>query len=416
MLFHVFRHIEADDRILRAKHRLRKCPRQFRLADARRPEEEERADRAARILDPCTRAANSTRHGMHCFVLPDDAAANLRLKCQQAVGFLDRDALHGNARPLCHHGRNIVLRHADLHACILALAGCIELRTQILLAVAQVRCRLIVLLADSGILLLDHPCDLTAQADQTIRPPRTLHAHMGGRLIHQIYRLVRQEAIRQVPLRKSHGSRNRSILDARMMELLIAAAQTEENLLRIRSIRFINRHRLKPPRERAVFRKVLLILAERRRADNLHLTARKSGLQNVCRIECALGTARTDERVNLIDEEDDVLRLDDIIHHILQALLKLTAVLRARDECRHRQRHNVLVLQQEGHLSGGNAPCQSLGDGRLADPRLTKQEWIVLRPPCQNLNHAINLRRTANHGVKTSCPGRCGQIRAKLFQ
>ena len=120
--------------------------------------------------------------------------------------------------------------------------------------------------------------------------------------------------------------------------------------------------------------------------------------------------------MNFIDEEDDVLRLDDIIHHILQALLKLTAVLRARDECRHRQRHNVLVLKEEGHLSGGNASCQSLGDGRLADPRLAKQERIVLRPPCQNLNHAINLRRTANHGVKTSRTGRCGQIRAKLFQ
>ena len=278
------------------------------------------------------------------------------------------------------------------------------------------RCRLIVLLADSGVLLLDHTCDFTAQADQAIRPTRALHAHMGGCLIHQINRLVRQEAIRQVPLRESHGRRNRRILDARMMELLVAAAQAEENLLRIRSIRLIDRHRLKPPCERTIFCKVLLVLAERRRPDNLHLTARKSGLQDVCRIECALGTARTDKRVNFIDEEDDVLRLDDIIHHILQALLKLTAVLRARDECRHRQRHNVLVLKEKGHLSGGNASCQSLGDGRLANPRLTKQEWIVLRPPCQNLNHAINLRRTANHGVKTSCPGRCGQIRAKLFQ
>ena len=120
--------------------------------------------------------------------------------------------------------------------------------------------------------------------------------------------------------------------------------------------------------------------------------------------------------MNLINKEDNVLRLDDIIHHILQPLLKLTAVLRARDECRHRQRHNVLVLKEEGHLAGSNAACQPLGDGRLADSRLAEQERIVLRPPCQNLNHAINLRRTANHGVKTSCTGRCCQIRAKLFQ
>ena len=42
------------------------------------------------------------------------------------------------------------------------------------------------------------------------------------------------------------------------------------------------------------------------------------------------GAARADDRVQLVDEDDDVVRLADLVHDRLQALLELTAILRAR--------------------------------------------------------------------------------------
>ena len=48
MLFHVFGHIEANQRFFAAEQELGKPPRHFRLAHARRPEEQEAAHRAAR--------------------------------------------------------------------------------------------------------------------------------------------------------------------------------------------------------------------------------------------------------------------------------------------------------------------------------------------------------------------------------
>ena len=60
--------------------------------------------------------------------------------------------------------------------------------------------------------------------------------------------------------------------------------------------------------EGTVFFDRLSKFRRRRRPDTLNLAARKSGLQNVRRVECALGRAGTDERVQLVDKDDIVRR------------------------------------------------------------------------------------------------------------
>ncbi len=74
---------------------------------------------------------------------------------------------------------------------------------------------------------------------------------------------------------------------------------------------------------------MLAVLARRRRADALHLAAGKGGLEDVRRVERSLGRAGPDERVELVDEDDDVVVLDELLHDGLEALLELPAVLRA---------------------------------------------------------------------------------------
>ena len=96
---------------------------------------------------------------------------------EQTVGFLRRDPLYGNARPLCHDIRNVIFRNDDLCTPIFAPTGGIQLGAQFLLTVAQLCCRLIVLPADRRILFLYNIRDLHTQTRNLVRIADILHAH-----------------------------------------------------------------------------------------------------------------------------------------------------------------------------------------------------------------------------------------------
>jgi hypothetical protein len=51
---------------------------------------------------------------------------------------------------------------------------------------------------------------------------------------------------------------------------------------------------------------VFAVFIERRRADTVHFTARQSGFEHVARVNGALGGARADDGVKLVDKDDDL--------------------------------------------------------------------------------------------------------------
>jgi hypothetical protein len=71
--------------------------------------------------------------------------------------------------------------------------------------------------------------------------------------------------------------------------------------------------------------------------------------------------------VELVDEQDDVAALGDLLHHLLEALLELAAVLRAGDQGRQVERVDLLALQQLRHVGVRDALGEALDDGGLAD-------------------------------------------------
>ena len=114
--------------------------------------------------------------------------------------------------------------------------------------------------------------------------------------------------------------------------------------------------RLEAALERGVLLDVLAVLVERRRADRVQLAARQHRLQHVGRVDRALGRARADDRVQLVDEEDDLaLGVGDFLEHRLEPLLELAAVLRAGDERAHVERDDALVLEPLGHVAADDA-------------------------------------------------------------
>ena len=85
--------------------------------------------------------------------------------------------------------------------------------------------------------------------------------------------------------------------------LLLQAAQDRDRVL---DRRLGDEDRLEAPGQRRVLLDVLAVFVERGRADAVQLAARQRRLQQVGGIHRALGLAGADQRVHLVDEQDDL--------------------------------------------------------------------------------------------------------------
>ena len=120
--------------------------------------------------------------------------------------------------------------------------------------------------------------------------------------------------------------------------------------------------------------------------------------------------------MELVDEQDDVAALGDLLHHLLQALLELAAVLRAGDQRGQVERVDLLVLEQLGHLGAGDALGQALDDGRLADAGLADQHRVVLGAAREDLHDPLDLGLAADARVELALGGELGQVAPELVE
>src|SRR5690606_18689093 len=98
--------------------------RELRLADARRPEEQERAGGARRIRDAGPRAPHSLRDRPHGIPLPDEALAELVLEPEQLLGLALPQLVDRDAGPRGHDGGYVLVGHLVVdHARALLLHG-----------------------------------------------------------------------------------------------------------------------------------------------------------------------------------------------------------------------------------------------------------------------------------------------------
>ena len=164
------------------------------------------------------------------------------------------------------------------------------------------------------------------------------------------------------------------------MVLLVALADPHQDLDGLLERRLLDHDRLEAPLEGRVVLDVLAVLVERGRADALELAAGERRLEDVGGVDRALGRAGADERVQLVDEEDRVVRVAQLLDDLLEALLELAAVLRAGDERADVEGQDALVEQRLRDVAGDDPVGQALGDGGLADAGLADQGRVVLRP------------------------------------
>ena len=98
--------------------------------------------------------------------------------------------------------------------------------------------------------------------------------------------------------------------------------------------------------ERGVLLEVLAVLVERGGADGLEFATGEHRLEDRRSVDGALGGTGTHEGVDLVDEQDDVAAGLDLLEHLLQALLEVTAVAAAGDECAEVEGVELLVAER----------------------------------------------------------------------
>ena len=160
----------------------------------------------------------------------------------------------------------------------------------------------------------------------------------------------------------------------------------------------------------------LRILGRRGRADAADLAARQRRLEDVGGVERAFGRSGADQRVQLVDEHDDVRVLGQLLHDRLEALFELAAVLGAGDDQRDVERQDALVGQEVRHVAVDDLLRQPLDDRRLADAGLADEHGVVLGAAAQHLLHALELVVAADQRIELVLHRRLGEVAAELGQ
>jgi hypothetical protein len=194
---------------------------------------------------------------------------------------------------------------------------------------------------------------------------------------------------------------------------LVAVAQAAEDLERVLAGRLIDVDGLETSGQGRILLDVLAELIEGRRADALNLAARKRRLEHVGSVDGALGTAGADQGVQLVDEQDDVACAADLIHHRLDALFELAAVLRAGDHHGQVQHHDPPVIEQLGNLMPNDLLGQPLDDGGFADAGFAEQDGIVFHAAAQDRDDAFDLVDASDDRIELALARQLGEVTAE---
>ena len=192
-----------------------------------------------------------------------------------------------------------------------------------------------------------------------------LDAQARGRLVDEVDRLVGEETIGNIAVRQGRRGDDRRIGDPHAVVKFVFFLEPAQDRDRILDRRLGHEDRLETAGECRVLLDMLAIFVERRRADAMQLAARQRRLQEIGRIHRPLGLAGADQRVHLVDEQDDgALRRGDLVEDGLQPLLEFAAIFGAGDERPHVEGEQLLVLEQFRHVA--------VDDAQAPDPRRSR--------------------------------------------
>ena len=120
--------------------------------------------------------------------------------------------------------------------------------------------------------------------------------------------------------------------------------------------------------------------------------------------------------MNLVDEENRVLVLLDLLHHLLQALLEVAAIAGASEQRAHVEGEHGRFFEDLRNLGVDDLSREPLGDRRLADARIADQQRVVLLASAQDLDRALHLGFAADQRIDSPFPRLTIEVHAISFE
>ncbi len=368
---------------------------------------------------PGSGTADGLGHRPDGVLLADDPLVQLVLHPQELGRLLLGELVDGDAGPVGQHlGDDLLVddvEQVDALGAPLLLLGRLALE-EILLLLPELLGRLEVLLLDGDFLVLADPDDLLFDGLVVRRRGHAADAQPAAGLVDEVDGLVRQVAVGDVAVGQVGGGDHGLVGDRHAVVRLVAVAQALQDLDGVAEGRLVDLDRLETALQGGVLLQVLAVLVEGGGADGLQLAAGQHRLQDRRRVDGPLGRAGTDERVQLVDEEDDVAPGADLLEHLLQALLEVTAVAGPGDQRPEVQGVELLALDRLGNVVGDDLLGQPLDDGRLADAGLADEHRVVLGAARQHLHDPLDLALPADDRVELAFSGQLGEVAPELVE
>src|SRR5271170_3168639 len=227
----------------------------------------------------------------------------------------------------------------------------------------------------------------------------------GAGLVDHVDRLVRQLAVVNEARGKFDRRLHRLAGVTDLMEVLEIGLETFEDFDRIGDGRLVDIDLLETADQRAILLEILPIFLISGRADAAQDALGQRRLEKVGGVHRAAGGgAGADHGVDFVNEQDRVLVLLDLLHHLLEALLEVAAIARASQQRPHVERKNRRVGENLRHRAPHDLMGEALGDRRLADARLADQQRIVLLATTEDLNRALNFSFPADQRINAPIP------------
>ena len=244
-----------------------------------------------------------------------------------------------------------------------------------------------------------------------------LDAQRCGGFVDQVDGLVGQEAVGDVAMRERGRGNDGRIFDAHAVMHFVFFFQAAKNRDGVFDVGLADEDDLEAAFERGVFLDVLAVFVERGGADGAQFSASERGLEHVGGIDRAFGCAGADERVQFVDEENDLaLRVFDFFEDGFEAVFEFAAIFRAGEHRSEVERDDALVLQRFGHVAGNDALGEAFDDGGLADSGFADEHGIIFRAAGEHLDDAADFFIASDDRIELAAAGLLGQVAGIFLQ
>ena len=117
--------------------------------------------------------------------------------------------------------------------------------------------------------------------------------------------------------------------------------------------------------------------------------------------------------MDLIQEQKHIPVFGYFGNHLLDALLKFTAVFGSGYHAGQIQRHHAFICNGFRHIAACDHLGKALHNRGFTYPRFTDQAGIIFRSSAQDLDNTLDLTFPADHRIQSSLPGKLCQITAE---